>query len=299
MTQEEEGGAAVRLATVLWTIASLAAFAGNSLLCRLALLPREGGEAVIGPVSFTAIRLLAGAAALAPALLVGRGDDAPTKWSPWPAIAIGVYAIAFSCSYVTLPAGIGALVLFGVVQLVMIGVAVMRGERLGPLRTTGVLCAFAGVVTLVRPWESEGGAPDLLGALLMAVAGVGWAVYTLLGRGARRPVRANAVNFATCALPAGIALAVVALTSGETVRTEGVWIAVVSGAVTSGAGYAMWYTALRGHTRTSAAVVQLLVPVLAVIGGVWWLGESVDAWLVGSGVLVLGGVGTALVSGRR
>ncbi len=309
-----------RLGTVALTIASLVAFAGNSVLCRMALLPGEGtSDASIGPGEFTAVRLLAGALALGPLLMLRRRGRGPSE-STLPgqgkrlaetarsAPALVLYALAFSYSYVTLPAGIGALVLFGTVQVVMVLTAVRRGDALGGWQWIGLLLALIGLVVLVKPWASAAsvagatpGAPgvDPLGALAMTVAGIGWAAYTLVGRGSRDPIRSTAANFVAAA-PAAVAVLAFLQLGGNTLWSpRGLALAALSGAVTSGAGYALWYAALRGHTRTSAAVVQLVVPVLAVAGGAVLLEEPVTRRLVASAALVLGGIAVTLLPRAR
>lgn len=275
--------AAPRGVTVGLTALALVAFAGNSLLCRAAL--REGA---IDPVSFTAIRLASGALVLLP--LAVRGGAA---WSVRGALALGAYALGFSLSYVTLGTGTGALLLFGTVQITMMGTGLARGERLGGWQTVGVAAAVTGVVVLVAPGLS---APEPAGAALMAGAGVAWGVYSLLGRGVARPAAATARNFLLAVPPALVALLLAR--DGVAVEPRGAWLAVASGTLTSGLGYVVWYRALRGHTATTAAVVQLAVPVIAAVGGVLLLGEAVDSRLVGASVLTLGGVGLALAVRR-
>lgn len=279
-----------------WTTVALIAFAGNSLLCRAALVSQDEGPA-LGPVGFTAVRLLAGALALLPFALRNRGDNAPRP-RPWAgATALLAYGICFSVSYVTVPAGVGALLLFGTVQITMIATARLRGEAMTPTKLLGLLAAAAGVVVLVGvPSGDE--RLDPTGAALMVVAGVGWAVYTLLGRGDRTPTRSNGLNFLKAA-PAAAALLGYALFQESRWTTEGVLLAVCSGAVTSGAGYAIWYAALRGHSRTSAAAVQLTVPLIASVGGVLLLGESATTTLALSAALILGGVGLTLRPSAR
>ncbi len=270
-----------RLATtVLLTGLTLIAFAANSILCRAAL-----AEEAIDPASFTALRLASGAVALLPfARLRGAG----VAWRPSAALALVAYAVGFSFSYVTLDAGTGALLLFGFVQLTMLGVGWARGERPKALQAVGIVAALAGVVWLVAPGVT---APDPLGAALMAGAGVAWGVYSLLGRGASEPAVATARNFLMAAPVGALALLFVRETS---LSTGGVALAVTSGALTSGMGYVLWYAALRGHTRTSAAVVQLLVPAIAAVGGILLLGEALTARLVVAALLTLGGVGLAI-----
>ncbi len=268
--------------TILRTAAALVAFAANSILCRTAL-----AGSTIDPVSFTAIRLGSGAAVL---WWLARASGEPVEPRPrggsWPSgLALFTYAIAFSLAYVSLSAGTGALILFGAVQLTMFAFAVRSGQRLRPAQWGGLLAALAGLVALVFPGLS---APDPLGALLMAVAGVAWGVYSIRGRGARAPVRRTAGNFACatvlalpCLLPAAASL-----------RAEpaGVLLACASGGLASALGYVVWYGALRGLGVAQAAVVQLLVPVLAGVAGVLVLGEPLGVRLVAAGLLVLGGV---------
>ena len=273
--------------TAALTVLTLSAFAANSILCRKALLTEA-----IDPVSFTALRLGSGAVVLLP-FLRSRAD-APAVWSPRAAAALLAYAIAFSLAYVSLDAGTGALLLFGLVQVTMIGSGLRRGERLGGLGTVGFLAAASGVVWLVLPGVS---APNARGAILMSIAGIAWGGYSLLGRGLQAPTRATARNFALAA-PGGLLL-LVPFASSIAITTNGALLAVTSGAVTSGLGYVVWYTALRGHSATSAAIVQLAVPVLAALGGVAFLGEQPTTRLVGAGALTLGGVAVALMARRR
>lgn len=293
----------------------MVAFAGNSILCRVALLPGDAGATgpdaelaagpAMGPGAFTAIRLLSGALALLPLVLRTRAEPAPDSSGrqspPWLAAAVlVVYAITFSFSYVTIPAGVGALVLFGTVQVVMLAVALLRGERLRPLQLGGFLAAVAGLLVVIGPSASRSaGDVDLVGALLMVVSGIGWALYTLLGRGARAPATMTARNF-LLSVPFAVAVGAWSLFGGEAPpSSRGVLLAVLSGAVTSGAGYILWYTALAGHTRTSAAAVQLLVPIIASLGGVVLLDEVLTPRLLLGTWLVLGGVGLAVLMPKR
>jgi len=269
--------------TILLTVATLVAFAANSILCRMALRAEA-----IDPVSFTALRLVSGAVALSPFLRHGE-----RHWSLRSAAALFAYAFGFSLAYVWLDAGTGALLLFGAVQVTMIGVALRRGERPSVLRVIGIAAAVAGVVVLVLPGVT---APEPGGALLMIAAGIAWAVYSLLGHGASAsPTVTSACNFAMAAPASLVVLAFCA--SAASVTPMGALLAVVSGAVTSGLGYVLWYSALRGHSATSAAVVQLAVPVIAAAGGVALLGEEPTSRLVASGALTLGGVAVAVLAG--
>jgi len=276
------------LRTVLLTAVTLVAFAANSILCRLALR-----SVAIDPLSFTALRLASGALVLLPFLRAPTRAD-PSRWSPASAVALAGYALGFSLAYVWLDAGTGALLLFGAVQVTMIGAGLRAGERPTALRALGIVAAVVGVVVLVAPGVS---APEPAGAALMAGAGVAWGVYSLLGRGVPTPTRATARNFLLAA-PLGM-LALLARPSTLSVTLEGALLAVTSGALTSGLGYVVWYAALRGHSATSAAVVQLSVPVLAALGGVAFLGEEPTPRLLAAGALTLGGVPVAVLARRR
>ena len=234
-------------------VLTMIAFAGNSLLCRVALKDTR-----IDPATFTTIRLLSGAIALW--LIVRVRDRVSVREGNWfSALALFGYAIAFSLAYTSLPAGTGALLLFGAVQATMIGYGLWTGERLKPLQIVGLLIAFAGLIALLLPGIS---APSPQGTVLMLAAGVGWGVYSLLGRrSVGEPTRTNAGNFMRAA-PMTVVLSVLAW-PWISIDTLGVVYAVASGAITSGVGYAIWYTALKGLRATQAATVQLSVPVIA------------------------------------
>jgi len=277
--------------TVALTAVTLCAFAGNSLLCRLALAP-PAAPASIDALSFTALRIASGAAVL---LLLTRPWRAASgaRWSPRSALALAAYAVCFSLAYVTLPAGVGALLLFGAVQVTMLGAARLAGERLSAAQMVGLVAAIAGFVVLVAPGLS---APDPGGAALMLAAGVGWGLYSLFGRGLRKPAAANACNFAL-ATPL-VALAFLAQAGAAHADPRGAALALVSGTLTSGLGYVAWYAALRGLTATSASIVQLAVPILAAFGGVLFLDERPTLRLALASVLTLGGVALATVRCR-
>jgi len=274
--------------TVALTVLTLCAFAANSVLCRLALRTEA-----IDPLSFTVLRLGSGALVLLP-LLRGRSGQPRSPWSPGAALALLVYAIGFSLAYVWLTVGTGSLLLFGSVQVTMIGAGLRAGERPTPLRALGLLAAVVGVVVLVAPGLS---APEPLGAVLMAGAGIAWGAYSLLGRGVPAPMQATARNFLLAAPFAALVLLVPG--PQRTFTTDGVLLALVSGGVASALGYVIWYSALRGHSATSAAIVQLTVPVLAGMGGVVFLGERPTTRLFAAGALTLGGVLVAVLARRR
>ena len=205
-----------------------------------------------------------------------------------------LYAVPFSFAYTRLSTGTGALILFGCVQLTMMSVALWSGERPHPLQWLGLATALGGLVYLVLPGIE---APSFMGAALMAVAGFSWGVYSLRGRSAANPLAQTTSNFVR-SIPFVVAVSFLTLRSFH-IERQGVVLAIASGALASGLGYVVWYEALRGLTSTRAAVVQLLVPILAAVGGVWFLAEAVSSRLVLSGVLVLGGIGLALVGRER
>ena len=272
--------------TIGLTALALLAFAGNSILCRMAL-----GDALIDPAGFTAVRL--GAGALALWLLVAlRSRGLPRLAGQWAsAAALFVYAAAFSLAYVSLSAGTGALILFGAVQLTMILAGLHAGERPRAAEWLGLALALLGIVVLVRPGLT---APEPAGSALMAAAGVAWGLYSLRGRSSSEPLRTTAGNF-LLTVPAAAVLVLLAGGAGAwTVR--GALLAMASGALASGAGYAIWYAALPGLTATRAALVQLLVPVLAAGGGVALLSEAIPLRLPFAAALVLGGVALAVTS---
>ncbi len=277
--------------TFLLTALALLAFAGNSLLCRAAL---SGGS--IDPAAFTAIRLTSGALVLwLLARCVGERRPEHERAGSWlSGAALFAYAIAFSFAYVSLPAGVGALVLFGAVQLTMLTFAVCAGQGLRAGQWGGFVVAVAGLVTLVFPGLST---PDPLGVLLMVVAGVAWGVYSIRGRGVAAPIASTAGNFVRAA-PFALLLLWPAAGSLHA-QGSGIWLALASGVVTSGLGYVIWYRALRGLQVSQAAVVQLLVPVLAGGLGVLLLGEVMTTRLLIGGLSILGGVAVAARPTRR
>lgn len=263
---------------VLTTLAMLA-FAGNSLLCRAALR-----HTAIDASSFTVVRLISGALVLW--LLVRLRSGRTTGQGNWgSALALFAYAAGFSFAYVSLSAATGALLLFGAVQATMIGVGLWRGERLRRWQLVGLVLALSGLLGLLLPGLS---APPLLGALLMLAAGAAWGVYSLRGKGAGDPTRVTAGNFVR-AVPMALVMGLLTLNQA-TLDTPGIAYAVASGALTSGIGYAIWYTALPDLKATHAATIQLSVPVIAALGGIGLLGEPLTLRLVLASIAVLGGI---------
>ena len=276
---------------VISTAFALVAFAANSLLCRMAL----GGH-LIDPVSFTMIRLVSGALAL---LLImqwfGESNyDQQVKGSWGSGFALFVYAMAFSLAYVSLSAGIGALILFGSVQMTMISFALKSGEKLALVQWIGLFAAIGGLLYLVMPGIT---APDPLGALLMCISGIAWGAYSIRGKGITTPVVMTAWNF-TRSAPMAILALIIALSSVH-IQLFGVLLALASGVITSGLGYVFWYKALRSLTTTQASTVQLMVPVIAAFGGVVILSEQVSLRLILGSAMILGGVSLAIVKVQK
>jgi drug/metabolite transporter (DMT)-like permease len=270
------------------TLAAMTAFAGNSLLCRFALK-----QTSIDAASFTSIRIISGAIALW--FIVNMRNRTPRLAGSWPsALALFAYAAAFSFAYISLSAGAGALLLFGAVQATMIFWGVRKGERLRMRQWVGLAFALSGLVILLLPGLS---APPVGGSILMLGAGIAWGIYSLRGKFAGDPASATAGNFLRAVpLAAGLSIA---LLPWARLDRAGIEYAILSGAVASGVGYAIWYTALPGLKAASAATVQLSVPVLAAIGGIIFLGESVTFRFLFASAAVLGGIALVIVDKRR
>jgi drug/metabolite transporter (DMT)-like permease len=279
--------------TALFTALALIGFAGNSLLCRLALADRA-----IDAATFTAVRLASGAVVLVLLARSWRGG-ATRSGSTLSAAALFAYAAPFSFAYLRLGAGLGALVLFGAVQATMIGWGLARGERPRPVVWLGLALALGGLAGLAAPGATS---PDPVGVAAMAVAGSAWGMYSLRGRSSPGdPLGTTAANFARSVPLAGALLLAVALSGASELHASarGIVLAALSGAVASGLGYSLWYAALPGLTATRAAILQLLVPVLAAGGGVGLLGESLSLRLLLTGCAILGGVALAIAGSAR
>ena len=275
--------------TTVFTALAMIAFAANSLFARLAL---AGGA--IDAAGYTGVRMASGAAFLALILWrrPGRAGGLPGSWRA--AAALGVYAIGFSLAYLRLGVSLGALVLFTAVQVTMIAWSVIRGEHPGRVEIAGIVLALAGFVYLVSPGLV---APDPLGCALMVIAGVAWGVYSILGRGGADPVGQTAGNFIRI-VPMALPLIVVSLIAGG-MTAYGVILALGAGVLASALGYILWYRALPGLAMTQAAIVQLSVPVIAALGAVIFLSETLTARLLIAGAVMLGGIALAILSRRR
>jgi len=280
----------LKIKTLLLTTLALLAFAANSVLCRMAL-----GEAAIDAPSFTVIRLFSGALTLFILIRLKTNSLARQSAGSWVSAGmLFLYAVTFSYAYLTLDTATGALILFGAVQISMILLSMLAGNRLSVVEWLGVLLAFGGFVYLVLPGVR---APSPQGFALMSVSGIAWGIYTLRGRASTSPLLETGSNFLRT-LPF-IALVLLLTIMQAQASWQGVLLAVLSGALASGLGYAIWYQALAGLSATQAAVVQLLVPVIAAFGGVVFIGETIGLRLVISSALVLGGILLVVLARNR
>lgn len=273
--------------TLIATIFALTAFAANSVFCRMAL-----GERSIDPWSFTAIRLLSGAALLILLVRIQGGKKKPTgarsRLAPWMLFA---YALFFSVAYLSLDTATGALILFSAVQMTMILYAQFKGQRLNSLEWLGALLAFGGFIYLVSPHLTQ---PSAIGFGFMTLSGIGWGAYSLIGRSSKTPLVDTCSNFVgTWPLVLGLLVPILFYAQYS---PKGILLALLSGMLASGAGYAVWYLALGGLSATQAAVAQLLVPVIAAFGGIWLVGEALEVRLMIAAALILGGIATVFLA---
>lgn len=268
------------------TTLAMIAFAGNSLLCRAALKQTE-----IDAASFTSIRLLSGVIMLWLLVSLRKRKSVNEGQGNWlSAIALFVYAAGFSYAYISLETGAGALLLFGAVQATMIGYGFYKGERLNKLQSFGLLLAFVGIAGLLLPGLS---APPLVASLIMLSAGVAWGFYSIRGKGAGDPTLISAGNFLRT-IPFVIVLSLLTL-NNNSLDMAGLWYAVASGALASGLGYALWYSVLPTLKSTSAATIQLSVPVIAAIGGIVFLSEPLTLRFALASIALLGGITLVIV----
>lgn len=280
--------------TALLTALAMLAFAGNSLLCRLAL---KGTTIDAG--TFTLARVAAAAAVLWLIVMARRqagrnGAGAMTLGGNWvSALALFCYAAAFSFAYERLSAGTGALLLFAAVQATMTGYGLYTGELLRAQQWVGLALALTGLVWLMLPSLAT---PPLASSLLMIAAGIAWGIYSLRGKRAADPVETTAGNFVR-AVPMALVLGA-AIQAQRSMDGTGLAYAVVSGALTSGLGYVIWYTAVPRLRAATAATVQLSVPVIAAAGGTAWLGEALTLRLALSAAAVLGGIALVILGKR-
>jgi drug/metabolite transporter (DMT)-like permease len=276
----------------LLTSLALIAFAANSVLCRLAL-----SHGAIDASSFTGVRLLSGAIALFFILSIKGNNKGVASKGSWSAsFMLFLYAITFSYAYLSVDTGTGALILFGAVQITIILLTLFSGTRLHIHEWAGVTIAFVGFVYLMLPSITT---PSINGFILMSIAGISWGIYTLKGRGSQNPLMDTTYNFLRT-IPFVILLAVLTIQS-VSYSSEGVVLAILSGAITSGLGYTIWYMVLGNLSSTKAAVIQLSVPVIAAVGGVIFVSETITLRLIISAVIVLGGILLVLLgkNGRK
>ncbi len=288
----------MKISTLILALATLIAFAANSILCRLALISENTGA-----LEFTAFRLASGIIILLPLILVHKSrhvHDATSKSVDplkirfsnfYQAMALFGYALFFSLAYIQLEAGTGALILFASVQITMIGISIVRGNKVTLPEWMGVVISFSGLVYLLLPGFS---APPVLGTALMIASGVSWGIYSLLGQNQPQPILSTARNFLFC-LPGVVVLALIifgkSLQTGQVkINAGGIILAVLSGALASGLGYVLWYLTVRKITTVSASVIQLAVPVLVAIGGIMLLDESFTLRLALASILIIGGI---------
>ncbi len=267
------------------TTLALIAFAGNSVLCRLAL-----ADGWIDAASFSTVRLVSGAIALLLILHATSRGKRPASYGSWMSAAmLFTYAVCFSFAYVSLDTGIGALILFGMVQTTMVAGALWAGDRPSVPEWVGWLLAVSGFVYLVSPGLTS---PSPFGSVLMGIAGIGWGIYSLRGRNEPFALAGTTYNFVR-SVPLVIVVSAMTLKDVH-LSANGILLATMSGAITSGVGYSIWYTVLRSISSMQAAMVQLSVPVLAAAGGILFLAESVSLRLIISGLLILGGIFLAI-----
>lgn len=275
--------------TIIYTGLALIAFAANSVLARLAL-----GNNTIDASGFTSIRLLAGAFVLLTIIQFRKNKtESSTKGSWFSGFMLFIYAIAFSYAYLSLDTGTGALILFGAVQITIILISIYNGNRLHFTEWLGVIIAFTGFVYLIIPGINT---PSTNGFILMSLAGIAWGFYTIKGLGSKNPSIDTAYNFIKT-IPFVIVLLLITFDK-ENYSFQGIILAIISGGITSGIGYTIWYMALKGLTSVQAAVVQLLVPVIAAFGGVLFIAETITQRLAFASLLILGGI-LIVVMGRK
>jgi len=276
--------------TIFLSVVALIAFAGNSVLCRLAL-----SDNAIDPAAFTIIRLVSGVFTLLPLLLLSQRKVVYEKSGSWlSAFMLFAYALLFSYAYVSIDTATGALILFGAVQITLVFVSFLKGNRLSLAELSGVALALSGFVYLVLPELQK---PSLGGFIMMSIAGIAWAMYTVGGQGSSNALRDTAFNFLRT-IPLVIVLLVVTLSSFS-LTPYGVGLAIASGAITSGLGYAIWYAALPNLTTTQAAVIQLFVPVIAAFGGSVFANEAITLRLTIAAGLVLGGIMLVIMAKQK
>lgn len=271
----------MNLRTIILCFVSMISFAANSILCRIVLK-----ETAQSPLEFTAIRLISGSLFLLPIILWNRRE---INFNPINSLIKGIplftYALFFSLAYTQMESGIGALILFSSVQITMIGISILNGTQISKIEWVGFLVAFAGLVFLLLPGLSS---PPLKSGVLMLLSGISWGIYSLLGKGVKDPISSTAKNFLVAAILSSFLF--IFITKEVTLFDRGFYLACVSGSITSGLGYVLWYMALKNTSTTVASIIQLTVPILAAFGGVLFISETLSLRLMVSTTLILIGM---------
>ena len=262
---------------------AMIAFAANSVLCRLALAQHQ-----IDPMSFSLIRVSSGAMVLL-LLYALSAHKAKIEWSIKNGFFLALYIVAFSLAYLQIDAGVGALLLFGTVQLSMVGYGLCHGEKINLRRGLGLAIAIVGILILLLPGAS---APNLIYAAMMVLSGIGWAMYSIAGKNMQNPLASSLANF-ILAIPF-VLLAYIIFYSQSFVQPKGIVLAVLSGALASSGAYVLWYAIVKQIDRVTASSVQLSVPCLAIIGGAWFIGEPLSLRIIISAIIVLVGIGLVI-----
>jgi drug/metabolite transporter (DMT)-like permease len=276
--------------TIIFTTLAMIAFAANSVLCRMAL-----NEEAIDPASFTSIRLISGATILLLLVYASKSKNKSSSKGSWVSGGIlFIYAVTFSFAYVSLDTGTGALIAFATVQITMITSALFQGNKMNSSEWVGLILAFGGFVYLVFPGVT---APSLSGLLLMILSGMAWGIYSLRGKSSLHPLNDTAFNFLR-AIPFVIILLLLSIDKIQA-TPHGITLAIISGALTSGIGYTIWYMALKGLSAIHASIVQLIVPVIAATGGVLFLSEIISIRLLIASILILGGISIAILTRKK
>ncbi|WP_374573953.1 DMT family transporter [Acinetobacter sp.] len=262
---------------------AMLAFAANSVLCRLALAGQQ-----IDPMSFSLIRVASGAAVLF-VLYRFSASKAEIEWSVKNGFFLALYIVAFSLAYLHIDAGVGALLLFGTVQLSMVGYGLRHGEKINLRRGAGLVIAILGILILLLPGAS---APNLVYAAMMALSGIGWAMYSIAGKNMHNPLASTLANF-VMAVPF-VLLVYLVFYSQSFIKPQGVLLALLSGGLASSGAYVLWYAIVKRIDRVTASSVQLSVPCLAIIGGALFIGEPLSWRIILSAVIVLAGIGLVI-----
>ena len=267
---------------------AMLAFAANSVLCRLALAEQQ-----IDPMSFSLIRVCSGAAVLL-LLYIFSVQKAKIQWNIKNGFSLALYIVAFSMAYLHIDAGVGALLLFGTVQLSMVGYGLCHGEKINIQRGAGLGIAILGIFILLLPGAT---APNLVYVAIMVLSGIGWAMYSIAGKNMQNPLASTLANF-VMAIPF-VLLAYVAFYTQSFAKPQGVLLAVLSGGLASSGAYVLWYAIVKHIDRVTASTVQLSVPCLAILGGSLFIGETIGLRIVLSTVIVLLGIFLVIYTGKH